>query len=177
MEKINISGWKKFRVGDLFTAVRGQSKPMQTLKEGSMPVVGAARKNQGIGGYYDVPSEQKDAITVSCNGSAECGSTFYHDYPFAVTGDAMVLRERKPMTPNAKRFVSAVYDSYFVPRYNYKEKCSPDKAMSEEIPLPSTPSGEPDWEYMDAYMERILVSMDKTLTALMKVAKGGGETD
>ena len=167
MAKIDTNGWKEFRVGDLFFATRGRSRYMQALDEGGVPVIAAARSNQGIAGYYDVPFEYDDAITISCNGVG-CGSCFYHDYPFSITGDAIVLQDVKPLSSNVKRFISAVYDLYFTSHYSYAEKCSADKAMSEWIKLPATPTGEPDWDYMDKYMSEVMKTTEASLSALRR---------
>lgn len=163
--KVDISGWKEFRVGDFFKAVRGKSRYMQVLEEGSTPVIAAARNNQGVAGYYDVPVEYKNTITISCNG-AGCGSTFYHDYPFAITGDAIVLIEKAKLTPSVKMFISAVYDAYFTAHYSYGEKCSADKAMMECIKLPATPDGQPDWNCMESYMRTIMEESARNLAFL-----------
>ena len=154
--KVDISGWKEFRVGDFFKAVRGKSRYMQVLEEDSTPVIAAARNNQGVAGYYDVPVEYKNTITISCNG-AGCGSTFYHDYPFAITGDAIVLIEKAKLTPSVKMFIA---------HYSYGEKCSADKAMMECIKLSATPEGQPDWNYMESYMRSIMEETSRNLTFL-----------
>lgn len=168
MAKIEMSTWKEFRVGDLFTATRGRSRYMQVLGEGNVPVIAAGRSNQGIAGYYDVTVEYENAITISCNGVG-CGSTYYHDYPFAITGDAIVLQDVNPLSANVKRFISTVYDSYFTARYSYAEKCSPDKAMSELIKLPATLTGEPDWDYMDNYMSNMTKTTETVFENLMQI--------
>lgn len=165
MSKIDTSGWEEFRVGDLFTAVRGKSRKMQTLDNGNVPVIAAARSNQGIAGYYDVPVEYENHITISCNGVG-CGSTFYHDYPFAITGDAIVLLEKQDMSAKVKEFITAIYDAYFNQYYSYGEKCSADKAEAECILLPSTPSGFPDWNYMENYMKKVFRESESRLENL-----------
>ena len=114
---IDTSSWKEFRVGDLFHGVRGTSRKMQELNEGKTPVIAAARYNQGIAGYYDVPSEYENAITISCNGVG-CGSTYYHDYPFAITGDAIVLENIGNVPIGALHFIASVYDVYFSRKYS-----------------------------------------------------------
>ena len=124
---IDTSSWKEFRVGDFFHGVRGTSCKMQELNEGETPVIAAARYNQGIAGYYDVPSEYENAITISCNGVG-CGSTYYHDYPFAITGDAIVLENIGNVPIGALHFIASVYDVYFSRKYSYTDKCSADKA-------------------------------------------------
>lgn len=152
---IDTSKWKEFRVGDYFHGVRGTSRKMQELNEGETPVIAAARYNQGIAGYYDVPSEYENAITISCNGVG-CGSTYYHDYPFAITGDAIVLENTGNVPIGALHFIASVYDVYFSRKYSYVDKCSADKAEAEFVSLPATPEGEPDWDYMESYMKKVM---------------------
>lgn len=165
---INTSSWKEFRVGDFFHGVRGTSRKMQELNEGKTPVIAAARYNQEIAGYYDVPSEYENAITISCNGVG-CGSTYYHDYPFAITGDAIVLENIGNVPIGALHFIASVYDVYFSRKYSYTDKCSADKAEAEFILLPATSDGQPDWAYMESYMKAVMEESEKRIENLKKV--------
>ena len=150
MSVVDTGLWKSFRLGDLFNIVRGTSRTMRMLDEGNIPVIAAARADQGVAGCYDVKPEYEDAITISCNGVG-CGSVFYHDGPFAITGDASVMQEKQKMSRAIKLFVAAVCDSLFSVKYSYAEKCNPVVLAEEMIFLPATPDGQPDWAYMDAY--------------------------
>lgn len=164
---IDTSMWKKFRVGDYFHGVRGKSRKMQELNDGEVPVIAAARYNQGIAGFYDVLPEYENAITVSCNGVG-CGSTYYHDYPFAITGDAIVLENIGNVPQGALHFIASVYDVFFTSKYSYTDKCSADKVESEIIKLPATSDGLPDWDYMETYMKRIMKETEKSLENLKR---------
>lgn len=167
MAKIDTSGWKEFRVGDYFHGIRGTSRKMQGLDEGETPVIAAARYNQGIAGYYDVPSEYENAITISCNGVG-CGSTYYHDYPFAITGDAIVLENIGNVPIGALHFIASVYDTYFSRKYSYTDKCSADKAEAECILLPATSDGSPDWDYMESYMKAVMKESEASFESMKK---------
>ena len=155
MAMLDTVGWKAFRLGNLFNIVRGTSRTMRMLDEGDIPVIAAARADQGVAGCYDVKPEYQDAITISCNGVG-CGSVFYHDGPFAITGDASVMQEKQQMSRAIKLFIAAVCDSLFSVKYSYAEKCNPVGLAEEMISLPATPDGQPDWAYMDAYMSEVL---------------------
>lgn len=154
MAKVDVHTWKEFRLGDLFDIIRGTSRTMRMLNAGAVPVIAAARAEQGVAGHYDVLPEYADAITISCNGVG-CGSVFYHDGQFAITGDASVMQEKQEMTREAKLFVAAICDSLFFAKYSYAEKCNPAGLAEEMIFLPATPDGQPDWAYMDAYMSEV----------------------
>lgn len=154
MKKVNTIYWKEYRVGDLFEFQRGKVKKLQSLEEGNIPVIAAARSKQGVAGYYTVEGIYIDQITISCNGVG-CGSTFYHDYPFNVNGDAIVSFDKVYIPAKAKQFISCILDGVLSRKYSYEEKCSPEKASNEIILLPSTSDGSPDWQYMEDYMRCI----------------------
>lgn len=155
MVKIDTNTWKPLRVGDLFEAKRGKSRIMRELNDGDVPLIAAARAEQGVAGTFDIESEYADAITVSCNG-AGCGSTFYHSGAFAITGDASVLLEKSSMSQLAKMFITSILDGRLSQIYSYTEKCGPAVLSDEVILLPATPDGEPDWAYMEMYMQQVL---------------------
>lgn len=155
MVKVDMSMWKPFRVGDLFEVKRGKSRIMRELNVGDVPLIAAARAEQGVAGTFDIESEYADAITVSCNG-AGCGSTFYHAGAFAITGDASVLLEKSSMSQLVKMFITSILDSRLSQIYSYAEKCGPATLSDEVILLPATPDGEPDWAYMETYMQQVL---------------------
>lgn len=104
--------WKKFKVGDFFDAERGSVKGLQKQEQGKVPVIAAAGFNQGIAGFYDVSAVYKDKITVSCNG-AGCGSAFYHDYDFNITGDAIVLIDKQEFSHAVKEFIACMLNGRF----------------------------------------------------------------
>ena len=175
MAKLEIKNWKSYKVGDLFSATRGVSFKIQGLDYGEIPVIAAARYNHGVAGYYDVKPMYKNAITISCNGVG-CGSTYYHDYEFAMTGDAIVLLDKINIPDGAKRFIASVYDKYFNSKYSYGDKCSADKAEAEIISLPSK-NNKPDWEYMESYMKNIMQESKKTLENLQNISKHKNKID
>lgn len=155
MSVVDTSMWKSFRVGDLFEVKRGKSRIMRELNDGDVPLIAAARAEQGVAGTFDIESEYADAITVSCNG-AGCGSTFYHSGTFAITGDASVLLEKSSMSQLVKMFITSVLDGRLSQIYSYAEKCGPAVLSDEVILLPVTPDGEPDWAYMEQYMKDVM---------------------
>ena len=169
MGKIDTSGWKEFRVGELFAAERGKVKNIQPLCPGEAPIIAAGAYNQGITGMYEIDSAYENRITISCNG-AGCGSTFYHPYKFNVNGDAITLIEKSSMSDKAKSFIACILNGAFTRKYSYEEKCSPQKALNEIVRLPATPDGAPDWAYMESYMANLEAKVAESLT-LLQAAK------
>lgn len=169
MGKIDTSGWKEFRVGELFAAERGKVKNIQPLCPGETPIIAAGAYNQGIAGMYEIDSAYENRITISCNG-AGCGSTFYHPYKFNVNGDAITLIEKNSMSDKAKSFIACILNGAFTRKYSYEEKCSPQKALDEIVRLPTTHNGAPDWAYMESYMANLEAKVAESLT-LLQTAK------
>ena len=165
MSKIDTTNWKEFCIGKLFKAERGSVKKLQSLENGTTPVIAAARSRQGVAGFYAVSAPYCDKITISCNGVG-CGSTFYHDYPFNINGDAAVLIERVRMSKDAKMYLTCVFDGYFSRKYSYEEKCSPSKIEKEKILLPAK-GDEPDWHYMEMYMRGVEAIVKNKLSLLV----------
>lgn len=174
MGKIDTSGWKEFRVGDLFAAERGKVKNIQPLCPGETPIIAAGAYNQGIAGMYEIDSAYENRITISCNG-AGCGSTFYHPYKFNVNGDAVTLIEKSSMSDKAKSFIACILNGAFTRKYSYEEKCSPQKALDEIVRLPATHDGAPDWSYMESYMANLESKVAESLTLLQAACEGCGE--
>lgn len=169
MGKIDTSGWKEFRVGELFAAERGKVKNIQPMCPGETPIIAAGAYNQGISGTFEIDSAYENRITISCNG-AGCGSTFYHPYKFNVNGDAITLIEKDSMSDKAKSFIACILNGAFTRKYSYEEKCSPQKALDEIVKLPSTSNGAPDWAYMESYMANLETKVAESLT-LLQAAK------
>ena len=157
--------WKRFKVGDFFDAERGSVKGLQKQEQGKVPVIAAAGFNQGIAGFYDVSAVYKDKITVSCNG-AGCGSAFYHDYDFNITGDAIVLIDKQEFSHAVKEFIACMLNGILTRKYSYEEKCSADKVKEEEIFLPANENGQPDWEEIEKFMCRIADNSRDTLSRI-----------
>ncbi len=165
MGRIDTSRWGEFLVGDLFDAERGKVKNLQNQKAGDIPVIAAGGFNQGIAGMFDVSALHENKITISCNG-AGCGSVFYHPYKFNLNGDAIVLTELHPMSDLVKQFISCMLNGVLTRKYSYAEKCSADKAKSEKIKLPIDINGNPNFAYMEQYMQNLESAVSSSLTAL-----------
>lgn len=175
-KKININNWKEIRVGELFNVFRGKSMRMQTLFSGKTPIIAAAGYNQGVAGYYDIEAKYNNAITISLNG-AGCGSTFYHDYSFYITGDAAVLIEKSEMSNEVKKYITSIYNKFFREKYSYSDKCTPQKIEKDTIKLPVDNNGIPDWNYMEQYIKKVEEQTRKSIKRLNNCSEETNKMD
>jgi len=175
MKQIKDKDFKEFKLSDIFQkAIRGNAIRLQIIREGNMPVIAASGVNQGIAGYYELDKMYENKITISCNGVGS-GSTFYHNYPFYITGDAIVLIEKEEYKQYFNNYVSlyltTTINAKFTKVYTYEDKCTADKALQTTILLPITKEGNPDWHYMETFMERKIKQAKQRLSYLRNIEK------
>ena len=171
MSRIDTKNRKEFRVGDFFEAKRWKSIQLQKIKEWETPIIAAAWYNQGIAWFYDVQADYENKITVSCNW-VWCWSTFYHDYPFTINWDAIVLLERIYISDYSKKYIVSILNKLLSNKYSYEEKCSADKAKEEYILLPVNENDNPDREYMENYMKNLEEKCKTKLQNLILAREG-----
>ena len=165
MAKIDTSGWKEFRVGDLFDSKTGSFdiQPQHLSDDGTL-VVSAGTANNGIIGRteVDVAPISGNTITVDM-----FGHTIFRDYPYTMVTHARVfaLIPKNVVSKSVGQFVAGVLNRQFL-NYAYDNMCSFRKVENEFIKLPATPSGEPDWVYMDEYMSAVMRESEASLESL-----------
>ena len=170
MAKIDTSGWKEFRVGDLFDSKTGSFdiQPQHLSDDGTL-VVSAGTANNGIIGRTeaDVAPISGNTITVDM-----FGHTIFRDYPYTMVTHARVfaLIPKNVVSKSVGQFVAGVLNRQFL-NYAYDNMCSFRKVENEFIKLPATPSGEPDRVYMDEYMSAVMRESKANLESLGKVEK------
>ena len=162
--EIDTSGWKEFRVGKIFDMFKPpvlhdrQVIPSET----GLPYVVRTKFNNGI---KDLVVTEKD-ITPSPAGvitwGAENASFFYQEKPFYSGRDIYYL-DTRGLSMNVCHFLAAVL-STVASRYPYNYGLFPNLLKHEVVKLPIAPSGDPDWEFMDNYMSKIM-DEEKTVVA------------
>lgn len=162
MAKIDTSGWKEFRVGDLFDSATGNFDIQpQHLSDDGVVVVSAGTANGGVIGRTkeNVIVIPANTITIDMFGHA-----IFHDYTYTMVTHARVFA----LIPN--EFISPSVGVYLVSilncllsEYVYSDMCSYRKIKDRLIKLPATPTGEPDWDYMDKYMSEVMKTTEASL--------------
>lgn len=155
--KLDTSGWKAFRIGELFTQERGkEASPLRVL-DGSVNMVAEISNNNGISKQGQ--SEHifaGNAVTVSVNYAQ---NVFYQPYEFCASVNVLILRNSN-MTRLSGLFIVSVLRDLHV-KFSYVNKISKDLLNSEIVYLPVTSDGQPDWAWMERYMQQ---QMDKAET-------------
>lgn len=152
---IDTSCWKAFRVGELFEVERGTRLTKANMEDGDIPFIGASAVDNGVTAFVgnDECLHKGHALTVCYNGSV--GETFLQTDIFWASDDVNVLRPICSVSDASLMFVASCLKS-LRDRYGYTNKWTSAKLVKDEIMLPATPDGDPDWAFMEAYMKSVM---------------------
>lgn len=144
------SAWTDFTLGSLFEIKKGKRLKKADRAPGAVRFVGASEKHNGVTDRNDVaPTFPGGQLTVAYNGSV--GATFYQDKPFFASDDVNVLEPRVAASVPALLFIATMI-RHEKTRYTYGYKWTLERMRTTPVRLPSTQAGDPDWDYMDAFM-------------------------
>lgn len=130
------------KVSDLFQVHSGDFHAVKELEPGDIPLVSCGDTDNGVIGYYDIPSDKRyhNTITVAYNGSWPIMSKF-HPYVFGAKDDVAVLIPRQEMSSLALLYTAALFNR-MTWRYSYGRKCFREKLQDVEIPVPTIMRGD-----------------------------------
>lgn len=171
MGKIDTSGWKEFRIGDLFEACLSKDDIQpKDFVEGKIPLVSSGKENNGIIAFVeDKKARLWEANTLTID---MFGKVFYQENPyFAVShGRINILLPKISMTKGCLQFMGCAIEKVTLQKYAFNEMCTGTKVLKDSIKLPATPDGAPDWAYMESYMANLETKVAELLT-LLQAAK------
>jgi hypothetical protein len=157
---INISDWKKHRLGELFESSTGdfdiQNKHIDNI---DVLVVSSGVGNYGIIGKSSINANifEKNTITVDM-----FGNVFHrnHQYKMVTHGRVFSLKSKRENTKKQNFYISTIINKILPIKFNYSNMCSWNKIKDITILLPSrlnleTNKYEPDWQYMEDYIANL----------------------
>jgi hypothetical protein len=152
--KLNTEEWKWFKYTDLFRISGSKTTPIDELENygnGVFPYVTTQAVNNGVEGYYNYSTEKGGVLTVD---SAVLGFCSYQENDFSASDHVEVLTPLFEMNRYIAIFLVTLINKEQY-RYSYGRKCSQIKLRNSKIKLPATPSGEPDWQFMEDYIKSL----------------------
>ena len=163
--KINIRSWRKFELRKLFGDCKKGSRLVQAERiDGDVPLVTAGYENVGITSNIGNTNMEvfKDCISIDM-----FGNCFYRDYKFNADDNVLIFAE------NIKNKYVSMYIAGVVGKavsgYDYTNQYRINNYNRQEIKLPTTSSGEPDWQYMEEYMKNIESKVKRKIDMLIQI--------
>lgn len=141
-----------FPLGQVFlTITRGIQISKRNRKPGTLPYISASLLNHGEADFVSVDKKYiyKDCLTVPFIGGENC--TFYHDGEFVPSASVAVL-QNKNFNKYIYTFLIGILN-VIMRKYSFGYKASLERLQKQTIPLPITPDGKPDWEFMSDYIK------------------------
>ena len=141
-----------FHLGQVFpTITRGIQISKRNRKPGTLPYISASLLNHGEADFVSVDEKYiyKDCLTVPFIGGENC--TFYHDGEFVPSASVAVLQNEN-FNKHIYVFLIGILN-VIMRKYSFGYKASLERLQKQTIPLPITPDGKPDWEFMSDYIK------------------------
>ena len=151
---LDTKGWKEFRVGDLFDVTGSITTPFEDLEAtniGEYPYITTSASNNGVAGFFDKFTETGNIICIE---SACAGFATYQPQNFTASDHVEKLLPKFDMNAQIALFLVTMLNAEQY-KYNYGRKCNQIRIRERLIKLPATPSGDPDWQFMEDYIKSL----------------------
>jgi hypothetical protein len=169
MGKMETDRWGEFCVGELFNIHptkhyngkngRALSNAELFVEDGKNPVVVNSSYNNGIGGYTNMPCNEKGGI-ITFSDTTTTDAIFYQPNDFVGYSHVQGMYPHGKYVNNWTEYSMKFFEAVFHSRaddlgYNYVNKFTRELAKNIVVKLPVDENLEPDWGYMEAYMKKI----------------------
>lgn len=163
---IDVSGWGEFKLSELVDEYYiAKSLDYGHLQEGDTAFINRSQVNNGIQGYVKADAYEKpNCITIGMIGNSK--HAFWQTIWFVASQNILVLRNAVWNNYSAS-FICSIINSLLSDFQDYKDIIKKDDWMQNtKIKLPITSTGEPDWQYMEDYMRRIMDKSEQIISDL-----------
>lgn len=151
MLKLTDREWKAFEIGKLFDILSGIGSQKDTIS-GNIPFVGATANNNGLTAFVKTTNQSSDQNLLGVNFNGSVGETFYHPYKCVFSADVkrLHLKEVEETAYICLFLKTAILQQQA--KYMYGYKFNGKRMQRQQILLPTTSTGSPDWQFMEDYM-------------------------
>lgn len=173
-KKIDTSQWKEFRVGDLFEISTSKSVDkinLDFIESGKYDFIGRTPINNGIQGHLnklDFAPNPSCTFSVTQIGERLCQ---YRENEWYASQNIFILNPKHTEIKRVPLFFTTVITEMLKRKYGDDAySCYPTlKSLPQcTILLPVTPSGDPDWVYMENYMRSIENKVRSSANVLLR---------
>lgn len=176
---IDTSNWGKFKIESLFDkldlkCLKNKFNKIldcseERTNEFSLPLTNAKHFNNGIQ-FYGRPNEWDSAemtIDIVSNGACATGDVYAQPQRTGVLWDSYLIKCKHNITSElVLHYMACVIQRCIKQYFGWNDKCVWDKVKEQYIKLPITSNGEPNWQYMENYMQIIMSKAERTINEL-----------
>lgn len=118
--------------------------------------------------------EKYDKFVINQAGTISFGAenaNFFYQKEEYITGNKMYYLDTQCLSEYSAMFLQSVLEETFSNNFSFSDGLIPTRIYNEVILLPATPSGDPDWAYMEQYMKEMEEKAKKRLGRLETMRK------
>ena len=149
--------WKPFKISEIFTVESGCDIYDKERIKGEVPYITSSAMNNGIKYFVANKNKTLEANAISVNRNGSVGYAFYHKYMALYSNDCRKLKVKK----SNNEFVCLYMTNQIMQqkdKYNYSVKMGTARLLQQNILLPIDSSGNPDYDYMEKYIKKLMLS-------------------
>lgn len=146
--------YKKFIASDLFDIKKGKRLTKANMMVGIINFVGSSSINNGITAKIGNTECIHSANTISVSYNGSVGEVFLQEEPFWASDDVNVWYPKFTFNTRVIEYIMSVIKKCRK-KYSYSAKWTLDKMKNEDLELPVTADGNPDFDYMERYIRAI----------------------
>lgn len=164
LNKVDTSKWKEFKVKEIFITEKkgkscqvptGSSIPKRYLLDGKTPRISAANIDNGILGYYEDIDDKNYRVFENFISVSFLGAVFYHKYKASLDMKIHCLKLKNKELNREVAFYLTSIIRQALKNTEYKDQISSTVLPDIKIKLPIDGIGNPDWDYMERYIENL----------------------
>lgn len=148
--------WKNYSLEEIFRIESVKGKTISTYKEGCLPYVSTSSQNNGVSGFVDSDKNISSGQCISVDPIA--GNCFYHEYEFVGrggAGSAINLLYNDNLNKRNAQFILSSIEKVSKEKASYGIALNGQRLKATKIILPTDKNGNPHWEYMSKFMQKL----------------------
>lgn len=156
MEVTETGKWKDFLITDFFICEKGNQNNMAVLANGMLPLVSARKCDNGYKGFVETSKKifPSHILTLNNDGDGGAGISYYQPYNMALDSHVTALIPKVTLSRLQLLFISMCITKQRN-RFGHGYSINNNRIRAFRIMLPITISEQPDWEYMERFMNEI----------------------
>lgn len=168
--KINIDGWKEFKVGTLFNIIKPKvlhsREVIEDTNNTGIPYIVRTKFNNGTKFKVLEKNDMELSPAGVISFGAENSSFFYQEKPFVSGRDIYYIDTQKLDKYSCLFLISCL--NFITHKYSYNYGLFPELLKNEIIKLPVDKSEKPNYKYMSSYIKNLFDCYSKKLKSLNK---------
>ncbi len=178
--KIDTQKWGEYRIGDLFEIHPTKAYKMtnnELIDDGEFPVVVNSSYNNGIGGT-STQSTTESGNMITFSDTVDANTIFYQEKPFIGYAHVQGLYPIGKYKDSWSKYSLLFFLTSFRQKalslgFDYGNKFRRDIATNIIVKLPVDINGNPDWDYMENYINNIKCKVCQNISSMEGVDANG----